>query len=251
MTRIGGTDIVSAPCCGRHYTTPLYSSINFTASEYWTDGAASGSLAPAGGGLHQCACGSYFLMSDTVLVRRIFKSREPAQEPVPLHTRLIRRWLPFLEKNPPTAVPVAELPPEPPEELPPRPDGVDDEDLPKVIAACGDNQTMEIVARRRYWQALNNPYRAVYRAHKDTGVKDFPPFAPTDEQRLNMAALLGLLLYRPGNHAVEITELYREMGDLVAAKRAFAGVPPSNGVVKVIGECLNHGLTGPVRFRGW
>jgi hypothetical protein len=37
MTRVSGTNIIKAPCCGALLATPAYSSINFMAWEYWTD----------------------------------------------------------------------------------------------------------------------------------------------------------------------------------------------------------------------
>lgn len=39
MTIIRGVRIVAAPCCGARYAAPRYLSMNFMASEYWTDGS--------------------------------------------------------------------------------------------------------------------------------------------------------------------------------------------------------------------
>ena len=61
MTRISGTNIVKAPCCGAFYSTTAFASINFMASEHWTDGATENSLAQSDGGLRRCTCGGYFL----------------------------------------------------------------------------------------------------------------------------------------------------------------------------------------------
>ena len=54
MTRISGTNIVKAPCCGALYSTTAFASINFMASEHWTDGATENSLSQSDGGLRRC-----------------------------------------------------------------------------------------------------------------------------------------------------------------------------------------------------
>ena len=35
MTRIAGTNIIKAPCCGAFFSTVAFASINFMASEHW------------------------------------------------------------------------------------------------------------------------------------------------------------------------------------------------------------------------
>ena len=61
MTRTAGTNIIKAPCCGALYSTTAFASINFMASEHWTDGATENSLSQSDGGLRRCTCGGYFL----------------------------------------------------------------------------------------------------------------------------------------------------------------------------------------------
>lgn len=61
MTRIAGTNIIKASCCGALYSTTAFASINFMASEHWTDGATENSLYQSDGGLRRCTCGGYFL----------------------------------------------------------------------------------------------------------------------------------------------------------------------------------------------
>jgi hypothetical protein len=126
---------------------------------------------------------------------------------------------------------------------------VPDEDIPDVIATCAGDRRVELVARMRLWMTLNHPYRVIYRAHKDTGAKDYPPFEPSEEQRQNMAALLALLLENPKGREVDISELHRELGDLEAAGRAIALASHQDSRANIIRKCIEEGLTGPVRFR--
>jgi hypothetical protein len=60
LTRIAGTNIIKASCCRALYSTTAFTSINFMASEHWTDRAAENSLSQSGGGLQRCRCGCYF-----------------------------------------------------------------------------------------------------------------------------------------------------------------------------------------------
>lgn len=248
MTRVGGTDIVSTPCCGRQYSSSFYSSISSFASEYWTDGQDVASLAPSFPLLHQCACGGVFLDSQTTLVRRIFRKSDPPPPPPPSIFKRLTRWWP-LGKEPEPEIETPSAPPPPEEELPPSADYVADEDMPRVIATYRDDRRITIAARTRLWRTLNHPYRVIYRAHRDTGAKDFPPFEPSEEQRQNMAALLALLLEDPKGWEVDISELHRELGDLEAAGKAMAPVSHPSLRADVIRKCIEQGLTGPVRFR--
>jgi hypothetical protein len=61
MTRIAGTNLIKAPCCGAFFSTVAFASINFMASEHWTDGQDENSLSQSDGGLRRCTCGGYFL----------------------------------------------------------------------------------------------------------------------------------------------------------------------------------------------
>lgn len=247
MTRVGGTDIVRTPCCGRLYSRSFYASISAYASEHWTDGADLGGLAPSFLRLYRCACGSVFLDSQTELVQRRFRKSEPAPPPSPsILKRLARWWTVGKEAGPQEQSPAF---PPPEQEPPPYPEHVRDEDVPQVIATCAGDRRIELVARTRLWRTLNDPYRAIYRAHKDGGAKDFPPFEPTDAQRRNMAALLAHLLEHPKGWEVDISELHRELGDLEAAGRAIALVSQPDSRAEVIRQCIEEGRTGPVRFR--
>lgn len=71
MTRISGHHIVRTKCCETFFSTLAYSSINFSAKEYWTDGATVGSLSPTTGGICRCTCGEYFLLKDAEKVQTV------------------------------------------------------------------------------------------------------------------------------------------------------------------------------------
>lgn len=80
MTRIHGVEYVAARCCGATFSLPRYSSINFSAREYWTDGWREESLYPNDEGLRRCDCGNYLLIDD--LVRIVENSGTAAQPSV-------------------------------------------------------------------------------------------------------------------------------------------------------------------------
>ena len=80
MTRTAGTNIIKAPCCGALYSTTAFASINFMASEHWTDGATENSLSQSDGGLRRCACGGYFLSGYAERVGFIPKNNGQQQE---------------------------------------------------------------------------------------------------------------------------------------------------------------------------
>ena len=80
MTRIAGTNIIKAPCCGAFFSTVSFASINFMASEHWTDGATENSLSQSDGGLRRCTCGGYFLSGYAERVGFIPKNIRQQQE---------------------------------------------------------------------------------------------------------------------------------------------------------------------------
>jgi hypothetical protein len=80
MTRIAGTNIIKAPCCGAFYSTTAFASINFMASKHWTDGQDENSLSQSDGGLRRCTCGGYFLSGYAERVGFIPKNNGQPQE---------------------------------------------------------------------------------------------------------------------------------------------------------------------------
>jgi len=80
MTRIAGTNVIKAPCCGAFFSTIAFTSINFMASELWTDGQNENSLSQSDGGLRRCTCGGYFLSGYAERVGFIPKNNGKQQE---------------------------------------------------------------------------------------------------------------------------------------------------------------------------
>lgn len=66
MTRIVGKSLIGTPCCHSVYYTPLYGSINYSATAYWTDGYKENSLATSVDGLRKCKCGAFYFLKDAV-----------------------------------------------------------------------------------------------------------------------------------------------------------------------------------------
>jgi hypothetical protein len=254
MTRRVGSYIVKTPCCGALMRAPAYGSINFMAWEHWTDGYDHQSLAPVGHGLRRCLCGRCFLMVDAEEVEFI----TPAEQLASLGWRQrAGRWCQRLLGGR-SALAAAEA-----EEAlaPPRVGKIANTELPNLIESeASDLRIMEI-ARRLYWRDLNHPAREAYRvfreAHKDDVDKKgnsttFPEFLPSAEQTQNMAHLVCLLEGRAseqGYQWLEIAELYRELGDMGAAKRALNRVMGDNDRLHfVIDTLVGHGVRGPARF---
>ena len=83
MTIIKGKRIVAAPCCGARYALPHYVSMNFSASEYWTDGWREHSLMPNDEGLRHCRCGRFLHISELICLETVESSDLPAMDRVP------------------------------------------------------------------------------------------------------------------------------------------------------------------------
>jgi hypothetical protein len=121
----------------------------------------------------------------------------------------------------------------------PSPEFVKDSDL-SLLLAEELTKEVEIVVRRRYWRYLNEPYRDIYRAHRDLEdlkkqrmnsffsvalkrlgiVKNqnayeekftVPDFLPTSEFRHNLERLLELVQQEQSNDYLEISEIFREL----------------------------------------
>lgn len=66
MTSISGNSLIATPCCRAIYAKVRFSSMNFSASAYWTDGKRENSLMPNDGGLRKCECGKFFLINECI-----------------------------------------------------------------------------------------------------------------------------------------------------------------------------------------
>ena len=219
MTSISGYRVMASPCCGARFVAARYASMNYSAQEYWTDGQCVQSLAPTDGGLRQCECGAYFLLRNAKEIIEVSAEEKQAMQPA-------RQ--------------------------------VADEKLASLLALTL-TEDVELVVRRRYWRYLNDPYREIYRAYRKSvddaareankGAKTIltalsnkitttvpttlpnvvtvskiftaPSNTPSAAQQENMQALLALLLNSEKPDPVEISELYRELGDYDAALNAI------------------------------
>jgi hypothetical protein len=164
---------------------------------------------------------------------------------------------------------------------------VDAADLTKAIAQARTAK-IELAARMLYWQALNQPYRERYRAHRDAeeaGTKaawdranpdtrtwwqrfrkaqaseyirppnspfTYPPYELGKEQRENLTAILRLA---EGNDSVlgneTLAELYRELGEFERATEAISRVlEKDRGVTSgLIKKLIKQQETAPMRYR--
>jgi hypothetical protein len=84
--------------------------------------------------------------------------------------------------------------------------------MPDIFKQSKTSRQLQIAARRRYWRYLNDPYRESYREQKNLDPESFPDYQPNSEQRENMNELADLL-QKSSTDLLEVSELYREMGD--------------------------------------
>jgi hypothetical protein len=227
---------VATKCCGAVYSTPRFSSINMSASEYWTDGARVHSLMPADGGLRQCKCGTFYLM------KSIFK-------------------VGFEEER--TA---------------PNPQFVNDSEL-EVLLKTNLSPEVETVVRQRYWRFLNEPYRDLYRAHRENEDLKFqrsngflnkilkrfglfrgdranedkftvPDFVPSHEFCNNLECLLALIDASESHDHLEITEILRELSRFDEAEQALAmSADDVSTTANLLRQLVGERSNAPYRYR--
>lgn len=262
MTRVSGSHIIKSPCCGALMGTPAYSSINSSASEYWTDGHVVGSLAPSSEGLRRCVCGQCFLLHTAEHVRKIraLKPRAPWGWKFRKDGWLTRflGWKTreeILERYDTRSA--AEIEAEQ-RSIPPSPGYVNDAELAALISRGLPDPTVELVVRRLYWRHLNEPIRETYRSFREVN-KDvdadgtsstFPDFLPTPAQTENMLRLLELIRASEYPDWLRLAELYRELGDMDAASHALScRTGEKNALHGVIAKLITLNARCPVRFK--
>lgn len=159
-------------------------------------------------------------------------------------------------------------------------------DLPRAIAQARTPK-IELAARLLHWQALNQPYRERYRAHRDAEEAatkaaweaanpdartwwqrfrkvpppqynrpkgspfTYPSFEPTHEQRENMLALLELLSKQERLDHEALAELHRELGQYEEAERELQQLTEDNqsNATRVIAQLVKERKPQPMRFR--
>ena len=256
MTRITGSHVIQTPCCGAQYRTPAYGSINLSAQEYWTDGTRVGSLFGGDGGLRQCQCGAYYLLHMCDHIRTIREASIKPKAPKGWQGTKDNWWSRLWGK--PTLsdyllnydIRTEEEIQASDKHMPPMTQHVDDKDLVNVIQKCRGELDILVVARRRLWQHLNDPFREVYRKYKATNADAFPPYEAKDVQLANMAVLIELLESLEEPPWLELAELHRETGDMSAASKALAQAGTSDETLTgVLRQLIEMNYSGPARFR--
>jgi hypothetical protein len=218
MTRISGDRIVLAPCCGKILGTPSYSSVNLTAKEHWTDGRVVGGLFNNGGGLRLCACGEVFLLSDAKQVGNIPKGKPTA--PADWY-RKSSSWWHLLWGFPTREQIIKDYDTRTVDEI-----KAEEQNKPQSAKHIRDDQLQSLLAkkhkpeielrlRRFYWRYLNDNYRT---AIKTSTAAELPVFTPTALQTENMRILATLIESVDDMDALELAELYRELGDFGKAQ---------------------------------
>lgn len=256
MTRMAGSVVVQTNCCGALYRRQAYASINFSAYEYWTDGRRVNSLFPNDGGLRKCQCGKFFLLHDCDKLYDLPKEKNKPRAPEGWqHTK--DNWWRRLLGKPTLGEYLSNYDIRTDEEIeaqekatPPWSHGVHETDVPNAIEQSAGNVQLEIAARRLWWMTQNDPFRDIYRKHKEASPDTFPSFEASDEQKENMLKLAYLLedLYSPP--WLEVAEICREIGHMDAASKALALAGKSDATLSnVIGELIELNYAGPARFR--
>lgn len=207
-----------APCCGKLYKTPQYSSINFTAHEHWTDGKVVSGLFDNGGGLRRCDCGEVFLVSDAKQVGTL-----PNDKPQPPDgwQRKSSSWWYKLWGFPTTEQIIKDYDIRSDEEIavaeantPASPKYVRDDEL-QALLEKKHKPEIELRLRRLYWRYLNDNYRT---ALKISPTISRPVFTATTDQTENMRILATLIQSGDNMNVSELVEIYRELGDFDKAE---------------------------------
>ncbi len=222
--------------------------MNFMAFAFWTDGWRENSLMPNESGLRQCDCGSYIKLKDMIDIAEDENSNLPRLSQIPGHL------------------------------------------LQDCIKQSKD-EDMEVLARFAYWRHANHEYREIYKAHREAEEREnqmiwdswqketqswwkrtlrlptpayarsatsrftVPPFEPSDLQIENMTILsdklLSLQKKSPKSYALDLAELYRELGSFEDAQVQISKVPESEAgnTSRVITEYIEKRETALIRFR--
>lgn len=157
-------------------------------------------------------------------------------------------------------------------------ESVADEELSSILSLNVIPKAVEISVRRRYWRYLNDPYREVYRQHREiannadevgsleqVGVPvgvgrppqvsrfSVPLYNPTFVQTENMTQLSQLLEEQREQARVdlyELSELYRGLASFGKSLELIKGLDSdAGGPVSGARLSIDEGFRGPFRFR--
>ena len=251
MTRITGKHVKKTPCCGAFIGSQAYGSINMMAHEHWTDGRTVHGLMSQDGGIRICKCGSFYLLNECEHVMTLPKDKPRA--PDGWQKTKNNWWTRFLGK--PTIEEIilhydTRSKSEIDESNLKIPDSlhVADSSMPDIFKQSKTSRQLQISARRRYWRYLNDPFRDTYREQKNLEPDSFAEFQPSSEQSENMEELIKLLQTSSSNW-LEVSELYREIGDFPKSRDsmvAYSG--EKNKLQASIYFLINKSVTSPARY---
>jgi hypothetical protein len=248
VTSFAGYDITTAPCCGVNYSKRRYASINYSSSEYWTDGYREKSLMPNDRGLRRCQCGSFFLHRELIVVGHVPTTDVPSAPmvgPEELPQAIAEARNPFIE-------------------LAARLDYWQHLNHPYRERYRAHREAEE-AATRAAWEAshpdLRTPIQKALqpgRAPKYTPLADrpvtFPPFEPSAEQRENMMAALDLISAAADaeRYALERVELHRELGQFGEAQQALQAFDREtySTLHRLTTRLIEMEIAAVVRYRG-
>lgn len=255
MTRIAGTNIIKAPCCGTFYSATAFASINFMASEHWTDGATENSLSQSDGGLRRCTCGGYFLSGYAELVGFIPKNtgQHPQQSEYSISKIFSKIGKLLIAEDNAKQQTVRKLPTQWAANetiIPPKAQSMTGSAIAELLDSKPQDKNLLIQARRLYWRQLNDQFRDEYRTYRDIHKDSFPAYAPSAAQMDNMEHLATLLEDHDMVDELELGELYREMGQPLKARAKLAKVGEENrNLFDMQLSLLEVGYCGPARFK--
>ncbi len=215
MTRITGSQILKAPCCGRTMTSPAYASINFSVNESWTDGQAVGTLFNKNGQLRKCLCGQPFFLSDA-MTGVVIKYDDPVLS-------------------------VESIPSAP---------YIKDDEVEVLLSFEGLTTEIEIALRQRLWRISNDSFRHEYREHMESNPSDLPRYNLSPEQANNLNALKFLLLNCGNENVILMAEIERTLGNFEAALELLNAAPKNDAkLAQMLKSLVKSNYTGPARYR--
>lgn len=248
MTRISGVCILASRCCGERYAHPRYSSMNFSASAYWTDGWREDSLMTNDEGLRRCKCGQFVLLRDMIEIGTAESSE-----------------LPYMDRLPEASLPECIA-------------NASSKEM-EVAARLGYWRHLNHEYRERYrlhrsteeaateaaW-VMANPDRITWRdklllrkpptySRPKGSPNTYPAFEATEEQLHNMKylceAIFDLHAESHGGYTLELTELYREQSRFDEAESMFSSIDGEEAGVagRMIAKMLKEKDPAPIRYR--
>ena len=240
---------------GTFFSAVAFASINFMASEHWTDGATENSLSQSDAGLRRCSCGGYFLSGYAERVGFIPKNsgQQPEQTEYSIAKIFgkIGKLLIAEDKAKPQTI--RKLPSQWAANetvIPPKAQSVTGSAIAELLDSKPKDKNLLIQARRLYWRYLNNQFRDEYRAYKEIHKDSFPAYAPSATQMDNMEQLAALLEEHDMVDELELGELYRELGQPLKARAKLAKVDEDDRkLCDMQLTLLEKGYSGPARFK--